>query len=141
MRDAGEFLELCEVHGNFYGTSFAAIKRVQEEGKTCLVEIDVQGAQKVKDAGPKQGLTASYLFITAPLEELQKRIVGRGADDEETVRVRLATATKEFDFVKRNPDFFDQVIVNDELDKAYKNLVEAINTEFQKHDMAPLPIL
>ncbi|EPY34250.1 guanylate kinase [Strigomonas culicis] len=143
MRDNNEFLELCEVHGNFYGTSIAAVKAVQEANKTCVIEIDVQGAEKVKQLsapthGDATGIQAAYLFITAPQEELEKRIRGRGQDNDEMLQKRLATAEKEFAFLEAHPNFFDAVIVNDDLDASYGRLVDAISAEFVKHSIPPL---
>lgn len=146
MRDNNEFLELCEVHGNFYGTSIAAVKAVQAANKTCVIEIDVQGAEKVKKlsadgdaaANHSNAIEAAYLFITAPKEELEKRIRGRGQDNDDMLKKRLATAEKEFAFLEAHPSFFDAVIVNDDLDASYKRLVEAISEEFVKHGMSPL---
>lgn len=137
MRDNNEFLELCEVHGNYYGTSVQAVKAVQQQGRTCVIEIDVKGAQKLADraANGDSSLNATYFFITAPKEELRKRIMGRGCDDDECLQKRLATAETEYAFLTGHPDFFSAVIVNDELDAAYGRLVKSINDVFAQHHM------
>lgn len=137
MEANNEFLELCDVHGNLYGTSVAAVRAVQSQGKTCVIEIDVQGAQKLANR-PGSDITASYFFITAPPEELRKRIIGRGSDSAEMVERRLQTAQREYDFLEKHKDFFAAVIVNDDLEAAYKRLVDAINVEFKKHGVEPL---
>lgn len=134
MRDNNEFLELCEVHGNLYGTSVAAVKAVREEGKVCMIEIDVQGAQKLRSR-PDHAVNAAYLFVTAPIEEIEKRIRGRGADNDETIHRRLETAKSEYKFLEANPTFFSAVVVNDDLNGAYGRLVDALNAEFAKHNM------
>lgn len=139
MRDNNEFLELCEVHGNFYGTSVAAVRAVQRDDKICMIEIDVKGAQKLANqaANGDSSLNATYFFITAPKEELRKRITGRGDADSESEQLqkRLATAETEFLFLEEHPDFFSAVIVNDVLDAAYERLVKSINDVLARHHM------
>lgn len=137
MRDNNEFLELCDVHGNFYGTSVAAVQDVQKQGKICVIEIDVKGAQKLYNRND-DALNCVYLFITAPKEELRKRILGRGADDESMLQRRLETAESEYKFLEEHPDFFSATIVNDVLDEAYGRLVDAINDQLEQHSMKTL---
>ncbi|KAK7194700.1 guanylate kinase [Novymonas esmeraldas] len=137
MRDNNEFLELCDVHGNFYGTSVAAVHSVQKDGKVCVIEIDVKGAQKLSSR-TDDALNAVYLFVTAPKEELRKRILKRGADDEAMLQRRLETAESEYRFLEEHPDFFAAVLVNDELDAAYARLVAAIDSQLVKHNMPKL---
>ena len=83
-----EFLETSEVHGNIYGTSRAAVEKVRASGKVCIIELDVQGAQKLKKRVEKQGnLNFYYMFITAPsLAELERRIRNRGAEDDAKIQ-------------------------------------------------------
>lgn len=57
---------MCDVHGNLYGTSMAAVRAVQRQGKTCLLEIDVKGAQKLRNRADDD-LNMAYFFITAPV--------------------------------------------------------------------------
>lgn len=127
MIDNGEFLESCDVHGNLYGTSKAALKAVRDSGKTGIIEIDVQGAQKLKK---QQGdLNLYYMFITAPsLKELEERIVKRGKETPDKIAVRLETARKELDFIEKNPDFYDKVLKNDDLDSTYTRLKSILKT-------------
>lgn len=123
----GEFLESCNVHGNIYGTSKAALAAVQAEGKVPIIEMDVQGAQKLK--GKQGSLNFHYLFITAPsMKELEARIRGRGSDSEEKIQVRLDTARKEDQFLQANPAFFNTVLANDNLDVAFTALVELLKS-------------
>lgn len=117
MSQSNEFLECCEVHGNMYGTSVKALRDVQASGKMPIIEIDVQGAQKLKNG--KHGLKLAYLFIEAPsMVELEARIVGRGQESPDKVKVRLNTALKEMEFVNANRSFFDSVITNVDLDRS-----------------------
>lgn len=118
----GKFLEHAHVHQNIYGTSFAAVRAVSRQGKICLLDIDVQGAEAVK----KSTLNAAYVFISPPsMDELERRLRGRGTEAEEAVLKRLENARTEM-AKKDVPGFFDAVIVNDDLDKAYEALKRVI---------------
>lgn len=122
MDKNGEFLELCNVHGNLYGTSIAALNAVRESGKVCIIEVDVQGSQKIKKALAASGsdLRVAYMFISAPsIEELEARITKRGGEDLAKVKTRLETAKSEIKFLEDCPSHFDFVLVNDDLEKAY----------------------
>jgi guanylate kinase len=119
---SGKFLEYANVHQNMYGTSFASVKRVTKAGKVCLLDIDVQGAELVK----KSGMDAAYVFIAPPsMEELERRLRGRGTETEDAVLKRLANARIEM-AAKDKPGFYDAVIVNTDVDKAYEALKDVI---------------
>lgn len=127
MDKNGEFLELCNVHGNLYGTSIAALDAVKKSGKVCIIEVDVQGSQKIKKAlaNSKSDLNVAYMFISAPsLEELEQRIIKRGGETEDKIKTRLETARSEMNFLKSSGDHFDFVLVNDDLEKSYASFVE-----------------
>ena len=111
----GKFLEHAHVHENIYGTSLAAVEAVATKGQVCVLDIDVQGAEIVK----KSTLDALFVFIAPPsMEELEKRLRGRGTEKEESIQKRLANAAGEM--AKTEVDgFFHAVIVNDDLEKAY----------------------
>ena len=115
---AGKFLEHAHVHENIYGTSLAAVEAVATKGQVCVLDIDVQGAEIVK----KSTLDALFVFIAPPsMEELEKRLRGRGTEKEESIQKRLANAAGEM--AKTEVDgFFHAVIVNDDLEKAYGEL-------------------
>ena len=116
----GEFLEYARVHENIYGTSLAA---VADQGKICILDIDVQGAEICKKAA---SLNARFLFVAPPsVEELEKRLRGRGTEKEESIAIRMANATKEMAKTEE-PGFFDLVIVNDDLEKAYAEMKKFI---------------
>ena len=129
---AGRFLEHANVHGKIYGTSFAAVEKVASEGKICILDIDVQGAELVK----KSHLDAVYVFISPPsMEELEKRLRGRGTEKEEAIQTRLTNAKGEL--AKRDiKGFFSKVIINDNLDNAYAELKAVIAVEI---DGVPSP--
>jgi len=121
-----KFIENAEFAGNLYGTSIEAVKRVAEQGKICILEIDLQGAKSVKKI-PE--LNARFLFIR-PLsyEVLESRLRGRGTETEEKITARLAKGKEELEFLDHNPGFFDHIVVNDDLDKAYADLTNWIKT-------------
>ena len=116
MVAAGEFLESCDVHGNMYGTSKAALKAVRDSGKTPIIEIDYKGVQKLQQAPGAADLKLVYVFFKPPsVAELERRIVGRGQEDPEKVARRLQTAKEELAFVDSHPGVYDRVLVNDDL--------------------------
>merc|ERR1712071_567631 len=88
----GKFIEYAEVHGNYYGTSIDAVAKVQNAGKICILDIDVQGVQKVK----KSSLSPYYVFIAPPsMEVLEKRLRSRGTEKEEDIVKRLDYVAEE----------------------------------------------
>jgi len=118
--DDGKFVEYADVHGNYYGTSVAAVESVQNQGKICILDIDVQGVRNVK----KSSLDAIYIFIAPPsMEVLEKRLRGRGTEKEEAVVKRLANAQAELDYGMGDGNF-DRVLTNDDLEKTCELLVE-----------------
>ena len=119
----GDFVEYADVNGNYYGTSIQGIDNVSNKNLICILEIDVQGAKIIKDAGK---LTANYLFITCDggLETLKQRLKGRNTENEEQIKKRLNTAEKEFKFLKENDGFFGRVISNDILEEAAQKLAQ-----------------
>lgn len=118
----GKFLESADVHGNMYGTSIAAVQKVADSGKKCILDIDVQGARLVK----KSPLRAQFVFVAPPsFEELEKRLRGRGTETEAAVEKRLANARAEMEAGK-DAALFDHVLVNDNLEQAYAALKELL---------------
>jgi guanylate kinase len=110
-----EFLEWAEVHGNFYGTSKKWIADQLAAGHDVLLEIDWQGAQQVRKLFPQ----AIGIFILPPsMEELTRRLTGRGTDSADVIARRLAAAQAEM----RHVGEFDYVIINDQLAQALDEL-------------------
>ncbi|KAF7309676.1 Guanylate kinase-like domain-containing protein [Mycena indigotica] len=113
---ANAFIEHAEFSGNFYGTSFATVNEVHEQGRRCILDIEAQGVRQIKAST----LDPVYLFISPPsLAALRSRLQGRGTETETSVQKRLATALKEIDYAKE-PNVHDLVIVNDDLERAYQ---------------------
>jgi guanylate kinase len=115
LRDAGRLLESAEVHGNLYGTGKDELERARAEGVDVLLDLDVQGAAQVRERVSE----AVTVFILPPsYDVLERRLRGRGQDDEFAIRRRLAAAGREIDAFER----YDYAIVNDELDVCVEEL-------------------
>jgi len=113
----GEFLEWAVVHGqNRYGTLRSTVKQAIAEGRSVLLEIDLQGARQVKAAVPD----AHFVFLAPPSwEEMVRRLVGRGTETPEEQQRRLETAKLE---LAAEPEF-DHTIINDDVRRAADELV------------------
>lgn len=133
MEKRGDFLELCPVHDNYYGTTRAAVTNARATGKFCIIECDVQGSQKIRASIEKtKDLNAAFMFITSPsLTELEARIVKRGSDAPDVVQKRLATARKELAFLdsEAGKKHFDFVLMNDNLDASFARFEEFLKTK------------
>lgn len=111
VKEAGGLLESNEFVGNFYGTPLKEVERLRSEGKNVLLEIDVEGCKQVREKVPD----ALTIFIVPPsMEELEKRIRGRGTEPEEIVQQRLAKAQKELERSYQ----YKYCVCNDDLDLA-----------------------
>lgn len=122
MIDENKFIEWAQFSGNYYGTTVDSVKQVMNSGKTCILDIDMQGVKSVKD---KPELAARFLFIAPPsVEDLRKRLEGRGTESQESLDKRLNAAIAELEYAETGAH--DHTIVNDDLDKAYKELKEFI---------------
>jgi guanylate kinase len=108
---AGGFLEWAEFAGNLYGTPRAAVQERLDAGRPVLLEIELEGARQVRRSFP-DGF--QVLLRPPSLQELERRIRGRGSDSEEAIRRRLARAREEL----RAEAEFDAVVVNDDLELA-----------------------
>jgi len=133
--DAGAFIEHAEVHGNLYGTSVEAVQTVVSSDRICLLDIDVQGAIQVKKSALNP--TSAFMFLAPPsLAALEERLRGRGTECEEKVLLRLENARQELMFAEEQPKFFEQVLVNDDLVKAYKKFRSFMERECGRRRLA-----
>lgn len=125
---AGDFLEYEEVYQDrFYGTLKEQVERQLQAGQNVIFDVDVVGGCHIKEF---YGVRALSVFIQPPsVEELRKRLEGRGTDAPEVIESRLAKATYELSFAPR----FDRIIVNDDLEKAKIETLRVI-TEFLKEE-------
>lgn len=112
------FIENAQFGSNLYGTSFGAVEAVEKSGTTCILDIEMEGVKQVH----KSHLKARFLFLSPPgMEELEKRLRGRGTDKEEDILKRLKQANVEMEFAKQE-GVHDKIVVNDDLDRAYKEV-------------------
>lgn len=121
LAEAGELLEYAVVHGrDHYGTPRQPVLDALAEGRTVVLEIDLQGARQVKRSLPE----ARLVFLTPPSwEELVSRLRGRGTEDEQTQRRRLVTARHELESVAEA----DFVVVNDDVSDTVDALVDLMS--------------
>ena len=123
LRASGQLLEWAEFAGNLYGTPRAAVEGWLREGVPVLLKIDLQGARQVRAAMPD----AQLVFLAPPsVEELKRRLIGRGTDDEETIRRRLVHADDELAAEKE----FDRTVVNDFIERAADELVGLLGSSY-----------
>jgi guanylate kinase len=122
MRDGGGFLEWAVVHGNLYGTALSVVEQELCEGRDIILEIDVQGAESVR----RRARDVVGVFILPPsFAVLSQRLRGRGTDDLEVVGLRLRNAREEVLHYRE----FDYVVVNDDADRAARQLTSIIYAE------------
>lgn len=117
-----DFLEYAEVYGNCYGTPKSNVEKMLEEGKDVILEIDIQGALKVKE-NFSEGV---FIFILPPsMEELKQRIIRRGSETEESLMRRFKSAYKEINYVSK----YNYAVVNDTLEVAVSKVEGIIAAE------------
>lgn len=122
MKRDGEFLEWAVVHGNLYGTACSQVERELAAGHDILLEIDVQGADSVRELAPD----AITIFILPPsFEILCARLTARGSEAPEQLAIRLRNSRHEVEAYSR----FEYVIINDDADHAAAELASIIYAE------------
>ncbi|KAF1657739.1 Guanylate kinase, partial [Aptenodytes patagonicus] len=120
--DAGEFIEHAEFSGNMYGTSKGAVQAVQAQSQICVLDIDIQGVKNIK----RTDLNPIYISVQPPsIDILEKRLRDRKTETEDSLLKRLTAARVDLELSKE-PGLFDLVIINDDLEKAYSELKEAL---------------
>ena len=123
--DAGEFLEHAEVYGNYYGTPKGPVIEKLRNGIDVILEIDMQGALKVKENYPE----GVFIFILPPsMSELRKRLTGRGTETEEAIELRLGETLKELSYIEK----YDYCVVNGELEEAVARVKSIVVAEHSK---------
>lgn len=123
--EAGELLEYAEVYGNYYGTPKGPVIEKLEKGIDVILEIDMQGALKVKENYPN----GVFVFILPPsMSELRKRLTGRGTETEEAIELRLGETLKELSYIEK----YDYCVVNGELDEAVARVKSIVVAEHSK---------
>ncbi|XP_031635156.1 guanylate kinase isoform X2 [Contarinia nasturtii] len=124
----GEFLETAEFSGNMYGTSKQAVRNVQDAGKVCVLDIEIEGVKQIRNSD----LDPLLAFVMPPsIDELKRRLVGRNTETQESLQKRLDTASREIEYGKTEGNFHT-IILNHDVDKAYKELRDFILKELKQ---------
>lgn len=125
--EKGEFLEYEEVYpGLFYGTLASEVKRLWNENKAVLFDIDVMGGISIKKSFPNETLT---VFVQPPsIKTLEERLRSRNTDTEETLQIRLSKAQQELDKAQA----FDEIVINDDLSTALTQTEELVRSFLSK---------
>ena len=118
-------IEHAQYVGNYYGTPKAYVEEQLEAGKNVILEIEIQGALNIKKMYPD----AVLLFIMPPsAEELERRLVGRGTEDEATIKARLQRASDEAKGVEN----YNYIVINDKVDDCVEAIHSIVNSEKRK---------
>jgi guanylate kinase len=119
--EEGRFLEWAEYSGNLYGTPEQKVEEFLDEGKSVILELELQGARQVQVKRPD----AVMVFVRAPsLEETRRRLTGRATESEEALESRLATAVREV----AARDEFDHEVINENRELARKAMIEKMES-------------
>jgi len=123
MVAGNEFLEHATVFGNSYGTPTAPVEAAIEDGRDVLFDVDWQGAQEIQQYAHDDLVS---IFVLPPsLEELERRLLGRGQDSEDVVRDRMAKATAEMS----HWDAYQYVIINHDIEDSVANVKAILKAE------------
>ena len=127
----GDFIESAEFSGNMYATSKQAIKEVQDEGKICILDLEMNGVKQIKRT---KNIEPLYIFIKPPsIAELESRLKGRKTETEESLVKRLSAAESDLNNLSIT-NLFDTVIINDEVGEATNQLAKFIFQDIDKED-------
>lgn len=125
---SGEFLETACFSGNLYGTSKAAVRNVQSHGKVCILDIEIQGVEQIRQSD----LNPILIFNNPPtIDDLEKRLRKRNTETDDSLKKRLEAAQREIEYGTK-PGNFDIVILNEHIDIAYAELKAFVISELQK---------
>ena len=114
-----QLIEYAQYVGNYYGTPKEYVVQQLEQGKDVILEIEMQGALRVREILPEVNL----IFLTPPtVDELERRLVSRGTETAEVIRERMARAKEESAYMKE----YDYVVINDDLDECVENVHQLI---------------
>ncbi|PFA68990.1 guanylate kinase [Bacillus sp. AFS015802] len=125
--EQGKLLEYAEFVGNYYGTPVDYVRETLDAGKDVFLEIEVQGAQQVRDKFP-EGL---FIFLAPPsLSELQNRLVTRGTETDDLIQGRMNTARKEIEMM----NLYDYIVENDQIEHAVGKIKSIVQAEHCKRE-------
>lgn len=123
---ADGLLEYAEYNGNYYGTPLEPIERHLAAGTNVVLEIEVQGAKKVMARCPEH---VSIFILPPSVEELERRLRGRGTEDDEVIARRMRAAEEEL----RNAEHYQYVVLNDDVDEAVSRVNTIIDAETMRY--------
>lgn len=125
MIEADELLEYAQYVENYYGTPRSYVEEMLSKGKNVILEIEIQGAMKIKEKIPDTVL----IFVTPPtIQELKDRLVGRGTETQEVIESRLKRASEEAEGIES----YDYLLVNDVVEDCVDELHEIILSEHRR---------
>ena len=128
MRDERKLIEYAQYVNNYYGTPKEYVEQKMAEGKDVILEIEIQGAMKIREKFPDTLL----VFVCPPsMEELKNRLVGRGTETLDVINGRLRRAVEE----SRGMDKYDYLLINDDLEECVDTLHETIRCERMRTSM------
>ncbi len=125
MISDGELIEYARYVSHYYGTPKAYVESMLDAGKDVILEIEIQGALKVKEKYPD---TLLIFMVPPTIEELEKRLEGRGTEDPEIIKKRLCRAAEEAEGM----DEYDYILINDTVDECAARLDELIRSAHLK---------
>lgn len=129
MIQNNKLLEYAQVHGNYYGTSFDSIKEVENSGKICILDLNIDGAIAVS----KSDLKPFIIFLRpVSIQSLERRLRQRGTESEEAIQKRMKTAEEEMKRFEENKTIWDLIIVNDRLEQT---LIEISSELFKRYKL------
>lgn len=132
MVAAGEMLEHAEVFGNLYGSPKGPVEAAMKEGRDTLFDIDWQGGQQIRNSS--LGRDVVSVFVLPPsIAELDRRLRGRGQDSDEVIAGRMAKSQSEISHWAE----YDYVIVNNDIDQAFNDLLTILQAERMRRDRQP----
>ncbi|WP_206459009.1 guanylate kinase [Anaerovorax sp. IOR16] len=125
IKEEDGLLEYAYVYGNYYGTPKKMVMDKLEQGRDVILEIDIQGALKIRETCPK----GIFVFILPPsMKELRKRITGRGSETEDAINMRLGETLKEVSYI----DKYDYCVINDEIEEAVERVACIMKAEHSR---------
>ena len=127
------FIEYAKFSNNYYGTSIKAVSEVGQQNRRCILDIDAQGVKTIKEH--HKNLQPTFVFLSPPsIQSLAIRLAKRGSETDESLKSRLEAANSEISYAREGA--FDCVIVNDDLDSAYRKLRSvALGHDFQSDNL------
>lgn len=125
-------LEQAHVHNHRYGVSLAAWHEATEQRKIPILEIDIQGAQSIRNLAKELRIDPKYVFLSPKnMAMLRDRLTLRGTETSEEIALRIRNAKKELDTVRRCPELFDHILVNDDFDTTSKAFFRLSRDEYK----------